>query len=226
MQTTSTTLLSSALPPGLAGRVLDLEFREPLKSPVGTRSFAKDDGIYAEGDPATHYFKVLAGVVRTSTILKDGRRQIDSFHVAGELFGIERGNEHRFSAEAVGDAVVMSFRRCSLDALAARDWTLATQVVATTFESLERAQRHKVLLGRRSATEKVAAFLLDFSDRVHLDSIELPMSRIDIADYLGLTIETVSRTLTQFERNAIIELPTARRNIVLRNKSALKRLNS
>jgi len=226
MQTTSAPLLSNALPPCLAGRVLDLGFREPPKSPAGTRSFAKDDGIYAEGDPATHYYKVLAGVVRTSTILKDGRRQIDSFHVAGDLFGIERGKKHRFSAEAVGAAVVMSFRRCNLDAPSARDWALATQVVATAFESLERAQRHKVLLGRRSATEKVAAFLLDFSDRVHLDSIELPMSRIDIADYLGLTIETVSRTLTQLERNAIIELPTARRNIVLRNKSALKRLNS
>src|SRR5205823_9235192 len=131
--------------------------------------------------------------------------------------GIERGDDHRFSAEAVGDATVVAIRRCSLDKLALSDSLLARQVVATAFLSLERAQQHMILLGRKSAVEKVAAFLLDMAERVHVDAIELPMSRSDIADYLGLTIETVSRTLTQFERDAVIELPAARRNIVLRN---------
>ena len=190
------------------------------------RRFGKDEEIYAEGDKATHYFKVISGVVRCCKILADGRRQIEAFHVAGELFGIERGDEHRFSAEAVGEATVVSLRRCSLEALAVNDQPLACQVVATALLNLERAQQHMILLGRKSAVEKVATFLLDMAERVHKDAIELPMSRSDIADYLGLTIETVSRTLTQLERDGVIELPSARRNIVLRDKSALRRLNS
>ena len=195
--------------------------------PMGiARSFGKDEEIYGEGDAASWYFKVTSGVVRTYKILSDGRRQIDAFHVAGDIFGIERGESYRCSAEAVSDATVVAYRRCSLETLASGDGALARQVVATALLNLERAQAHMILLGRKSATEKVATFLLDMAERVHVDAIELPMSRSDIADYLGLTIETVSRTLTQLERNAIIALPTARRNIVLRNKAALRRLNA
>lgn len=196
-----------------------------------TRSFAKDEEIYAEGDPATRYYKLVSGVVRTCKLLTDGRRQIEAFHVAGEIFGIERGAEHRFSAEAVSSATVIAYRRCPLEVLASSDGPLARQIVATALLNLERAQEHAVLLGRKSAMEKVATFLLDMAERVHhhcdvFDAIELPMARSDIADYLGLTIETVSRTLTQLERDAVIALPAARRNIVLRNKAALRRLNA
>lgn len=196
-----------------------------------TRSFAKDEEIYAEGDAATRYYKLLSGVVRTCKILADGRRQIEAFHVAGDIFGIERGEEHRFSAEAVSAATVIAYRRCPLETLALSDSPLARQVVATALINLERAQEHAVLLGRKSAMEKVATFLLDMAERTHTDemaadAVELPMARSDIADYLGLTIETVSRTLTQLERDAVIALPAARRNIVLRNKAALRRLNA
>lgn len=200
------------------------------------RSFAKDEEIYAEGDAATRYYKLVSGVVRTCKILADGRRQIEAFHVAGEIFGIERGEEHRFSAEAVSAATVIAYRRCPLETLALSDSPLARQVVATALINLERAQEHAVLLGRKSAMEKVATFLLDMAERTHADethahetradAVELPMARSDIADYLGLTIETVSRTLTQLERDAVIALPAARRNIVLRNKAALRRLNA
>lgn len=190
------------------------------------RSVHKDEEIYGEGDEARWYFKVTAGVVRTCKILSDGRRQIEAFHVAGDIFGIERGTDYHCSAEAVGEAVVVAYRRCSLEILAAGDMPLARQVVATALLNLERAQQHMILLGRKSATEKVATFLLEMADRVHVDAIELPMSRSDIADYLGLTIETVSRTLTQLERDGVIALPAARRNIVLRNKAALRRLNA
>jgi len=190
------------------------------------RSYGKDEEVYGEGDKASWYFKVVSGVVRTCKILSDGRRQIDAFHVAGDIFGIERGETYRCSAEAVGEATVIAYRRCSLEVLAASDSVLARQVVATTLLSLERAQDHMILLGRKSAAEKVATFLLAMAERVHEDAIELPMSRSDIADYLGLTIETVSRTLTQLERDAVIALPMARRTIVLRNKSALRRLNA
>jgi len=196
----------------------------PALGPV--RLYAKDQEIFVEGAPASHYYKVVSGVVRTCKILIDGRRQIDAFHVAGDMFGIERGADYRVTAEAIGEARISSFRRCSLEQPADPERGLAREVVATALLNLERAQEHMILLGRKSATEKVATFLLNMAGRIEGDAIELPMSRGDIADYLGLTIETVSRTLTQFERNGAIELSTARRTIRLRDKPALKRLNS
>jgi len=220
----STASLHPAMPAGMTEPHAAL--RGEGRAMGSARSYGKDEEVYGEGDKASWYFKVVSGVVRTCKILSDGRRQIDAFHVAGDIFGIERGETYRCSAEAVGEATVIAYRRCSLEALAASDSVLARQVVATTLLSLERAQDHMILLGRKSAAEKVATFLLAMAERVHEDAIELPMSRSDIADYLGLTIETVSRTLTQLERDAVIALPTARRTIVLRNKGALRRLNA
>ncbi len=191
-----------------------------------TQVFAKDEEIFAEGDRAGFFYKVVCGAVRTSKLLSDGRRQIDAFHLPGDIFGIEAGDEHRFSAEAVGGATVIAYRRCSLDDLAARDGTFSRQVVAAMLRSLERAQNHMLLLGRKTAMEKIATFLLDLSARLGDDTIELPMSRTDIADHLGLTIETVSRSLTQLERKHIIEVPAHRRSSVLCNKAALQRLDA
>jgi CRP/FNR family nitrogen fixation transcriptional regulator len=112
--------------------------------------------------------------------------------------------------------------------LMASDGELAQQLVAAMMRSLGRAQDHMMLLGRKTALEKIASFLLDMASRVAKTEgqIDLPMTRMDIADHLGLTIETVSRTLTQLERDRVIELPAARRTIVLRDKAALRRLDS
>ncbi len=191
------------------------------------RRLAKDEELFAEGDRAAFFYKVVSGAVRTYKLLGDGRRQIDAFHLPGDIFGIESGEEHRFTAEAVGDAVVIVYRRCSLEALGARDADFARQVVAAMMRALERAQDHMLLLGRKSALEKIATFLLDMAARLSDDgAVDLPMSRTDIADHLGLTIETVSRSLTQLERQGVIELPCQRRNIVIRDKVALERLNA
>jgi CRP/FNR family nitrogen fixation transcriptional regulator len=191
------------------------------------RTVAKDEEVFAEGDRAAFFYKVVSGAVRTFKLLSDGRRQIDAFHLPGDIFGLETGEEHRFSAEALGDATVIAYRRCSLDTLALRDQAFAHQVVAAMMRSLERAQEHMLLLGRKSAVEKIATFLLVLSERLTDDShVDLPMSRVDIADHLGLTIETVSRSLTQLERQRIIELPAHRRSIVLRDKAALQRLDT
>ena len=192
-----------------------------------TRILSKDEEVFAEGDRAAFFYRVVSGAIRTSKLLSDGRRQIDAFHLPGDIFGIEGGDEHRFSAEAVGDATVVAYRRSSLDGLSGVDGTFASQVVAAMMRSLERAQNHMLLLGRKTAMEKIATFLMDLAERLaDHDSIDLPMSRTDIADHLGLTIETVSRSLTQLEREGIIELPTHRRSIVLRNKAALRRLEA
>jgi CRP/FNR family nitrogen fixation transcriptional regulator len=190
------------------------------------QSFAKDEEIFAEGERAACVYKVLSGVVRTSKLLSDGRRQIDAFHLAGDIFGIEAGDEHRFCAESVGDCVVIAYRRNHLASLTGYDVQLAQDMTMGMMRSLVRAQNHMLLLGRKSALEKIASFLLDMAERTaDGDALDLPMSRMDIADHLGLTIETVSRSFTQLERQGIIELPSAR-HIVLCNRSSLERLNA
>jgi CRP/FNR family nitrogen fixation transcriptional regulator len=144
--------------------------------------------------------------------------------MAGDIFGIEAGDEYRFCAEAVGDCTVIAYRRSGLDVLMGKDAQLAQQLTAAMMRSLVRAQNHLLLLGRKTALEKIATFLLDMAQRLSDgDEVDLPMSRIDIADHLGLTIETVSRSLTQLEKQAVIRLPVAR-HIVLSDKAALQRL--
>ena len=196
-------------------------------SPAGSvHAYAKDGEIFAEGDRAAFVYKVLSGVVRTSKLLSDGRRQIDAFHLAGDIFGIEADDEHRFCAEAVGDCTVLAYRRSNLATLMANDPETAKDMTIGMVRSLVRAQDHTLLLGRKSALEKIATFLLDMADRAGGSVVlDLPMSRTDIADYLGLTIETVSRSFTQLERQGAIELVSARR-VLLSNKAELKRLNS
>jgi CRP/FNR family nitrogen fixation transcriptional regulator len=190
------------------------------------QSCSKDQEIFAEGDRAAFVYKVLSGVVRTSKLLSDGRRQIDAFHLAGDIFGIEAGDEYRFCAESVGDCVVIAYRRNSLGTLFGNDARLAQELTMGMMRSLIRAQNHMLLLGRKSALEKIATFLLDLARRTaDCDAVDLPMSRSDIADHLGLTIETVSRSFTQLERQGVIGLPSARR-VMLSNKDALERLNS
>jgi CRP/FNR family nitrogen fixation transcriptional regulator len=192
-----------------------------------TRVLAKDGSVFEEGDRAAYFYKVMSGAIRTSKLLSDGRRQIDAFHLPGDIFGIEAGEEHRFTAEALATATVIAYRRCSLETLACSDAAFARQIVAAMMRSLERAQEHMLLLGRKSAMEKIATFLLDMAARIDADDhVDLPMSRTDIADHLGLTIETVSRSLTQLERQGVIELPAHRRTIMLANKAALRSLEA
>jgi CRP/FNR family transcriptional regulator, nitrogen fixation regulation protein len=187
-------------------------------------SFPRNAEIYGEGEPADYLYKVISGTVRTYKVLADGRRQIGAFYMTGDVFGLETGDEHTFSAEAISDAKVLVVKRSALVALAERDSDVARQLWALTGRELSRVQDHIMLL-IKTAQERVAGFLLEMADRAsNGNALELPMSRQDIADYLGLTIETVSRTLTILENAAAIELPSSRR-IVLRNRSALSRLN-
>lgn len=188
--------------------------------------FAADSEIYGDGNEARSYYKVTVGVVRTCRFLSDGRRQIHSFYIAGDVFGFEAGTEHRLSAEAVTDCTVVAYRRRGLEALAATDERLVQRFFSYALQCLERAQEHSLLLGRRSAAQKLAAFLLEMSNRrPGGEIIDLAMTRQDIADYLGLTIETVSRTLSQLERDGVITLPAARQ-VCLKKRAILHDLNS
>jgi CRP/FNR family nitrogen fixation transcriptional regulator len=187
--------------------------------------FARNSEIYGEKERAEYLYKVLKGSVRTYKVLQDGRRQIGAFHLPGDVFGFEVGDEHTYSAEAIVDCQLLLVRRTSVAALAARDGSVARQLWAMTVAELQRAQDHIMLLVK-GAQERVAGFLLEMSKRsFDSDEINLPMSRQDIADYLGLTIETVSRSLTQLEHAAAIALPSSR-HIVLCNRETLTRLNS
>jgi CRP-like cAMP-binding protein len=204
------------------------DFHAPVGSidMVGaSMSFSRNAEVYGENEPAEYIYKVVSGTVRTYKVLADGRRQIGAFYMPGDIFGLESGDEHTFSAEAVTDSKVLVIKRSVLVALAARDNDVAHQLWALTSSELRRVQDHVMLL-IKTAQERVVGFLLEMAARMpSSNQVELSMSRQDIADYLGLTIETVSRTLTQLENAAAIELPTSRR-VVLRNRATLSRLNS
>lgn len=187
---------------------------------------APDRQLYAEGDETRCFYKVQAGVVRTCRFLNDGRRQIDAFHMQGDVFGLEAGAEHLLSAEAVSACTVIAYRRRGLEAMVAQDDRLGRWFFAHAMTCLALAREHSLLLGRASATQKIAAFLQEIADREGSDTIvDLAMARQDIADYLGLTIETVSRTISHLERDGMIKLLTARR-ILLKDRRALRDLGA
>jgi len=188
--------------------------------------FERNTEIHGEDEPAEYFYQVESGAVRTYRLRSDGRRQIGAFHLPGDVFGLEAGQNHRFSAEAIATSVVHVAKRSAISALAARDPDLSIELWTHTANNLQIAQDHMLLLGRKNAEARVASFLLQMADRASEEcTVDLPMSRQDIADYLGLTIETVSRTLTQLEGKAAIELPSSRR-VNLCNRAALQRLNA
>jgi len=186
-------------------------------------SFKRNAELYGEQEPTDYFYKIVRGAVRTYKVLMDGRRQIGAFYLPGEIFGLEAGEEHVFSAEAIVDTKILIIKRSVAISLATRDSTIARQLWTLTGCELQRTQNHLLLLGK-SAAERVASFLLEMAERGQSgDEMRLMMSRQDIADYLGLTIATASRMLTRFEKDAAIALPTCKR-VVLRDRSVLQRL--
>jgi CRP-like cAMP-binding protein len=187
--------------------------------------FARNTEIYGEDEPAEYLYQVISGAVRTYRMLDDGRRQIGAFYLPGDIFGVEAGEAHLSSAEAISDAQVLVVKRSAVMARAEHEKDLAKQLWTLTVRELQRMHEHSMVL-IKSAEERVAGFLLEMAGRNSAaQSIELPMSRQDIADYLGLTIETVSRTFTQLAQSGTIALETSRR-VQFRNRAALHRLNA
>jgi CRP/FNR family nitrogen fixation transcriptional regulator len=170
--------------------------------PGAVNFYPSDATIYAQGDNAGHLYMVEFGTVRISRITADGRRQITSFCLAGDVFGLEEGDEHEFSAESVDGAGIRVLRPLN----AAR---FAESLLSLALRRFTQVQKHILLLGRLGANEKMAHFLVDMMDRQGGDDIvNLPMQRGDIADYLGITFETVSRVLRVFKDRGIIRLNT------------------
>jgi CRP-like cAMP-binding protein len=187
--------------------------------------FARNTEIYGEDEPAEYLYQVISGCVRTYRMLDDGRRQIGAFYLPGDIFGVEAGEAHLSSAEAICDAQILVVRRSAVMTRAEHEKDLSKQLWTLTVRELQRIHEHSLVL-IKSAEERVAGFLLEMSRRNSSGAtIDLPMSRQDIADYLGLTIETVSRTFTQLVQSGTIVLETSRR-ILFRNRAALNRLNA
>jgi CRP/FNR family nitrogen fixation transcriptional regulator len=177
--------------------------------------FAPGSEIYAQGEKAGTIYQVEFGAVRVYRLLSDGRRQISAFYLSGEIFGLEADANHHFFAEAITGTNLRLFPLAKLG-------DVSQKLFALTLHSLTRAQQHLLVLGRQTAAERVAAFLLDLADRQGgLEQVELPMSRMDIGDYLGLTIETVSRVFSKLKDKGIIALPTLR-SVEIKKWSALQ----
>lgn len=184
--------------------------------------YARNEEVFGEGDAAEFVYRLRSGTIRLYRILSDGRRMIGSFVFAGESFGLEAGDEHSFSAEAISDCEVVATPRAAVFRRAESDPEFSHQLWQAVVSELAGARHHLVLLGSQSALERVGSFLRDMAQRSTDKSVvTLPMSRQDIADYLGLTIETVSRTITQLTERGAIAVPTSR-TIIIRNPQLLR----
>jgi CRP/FNR family transcriptional regulator, nitrogen fixation regulation protein len=190
-------------------------------------NYKKGTEIYGEKEPADYVYQVKSGAVRSYKLLCDGRRQIGAFHLAGDIFGLENGSEHRFTAEAIVDTTVRLIRRQSLDLVAESDVLVARNLLSMTANNLQHAEDHMLLLGRKTSLERVAAFLIEMDKRLTAAGvIALPMSRRDIADYLGLTLETVSRALSRLHELGILGfIGNNQRQIVLLDRPQLASLD-
>mgnify|MGYP001807728445 CR=1 FL=1 len=227
MTTTFSQPIVSNVTPGLHAPVAD--HRESVlfadcPELIGTPfSYTREEELYGEGEDAESVYKIVVGAVRTHKVLSDGRRLITGFHLPGDLFGFEQGESYRHTAEALSETKVLIFKRRQIDRVAAQRVDVACHLWKMAATGLRSAQDHMLLLGRRSAHERVAAILLEIDGRLGgTGTFELPMTRRDIADYLGLTIETVSRTFSQLEAERAL-VRSATRTVTL-HRARLQRM--
>jgi len=189
---------------------------------ASTILFPRNALVFGEGEPADFFYRIELGYIRTFRILKDGRRHIDAFYVPGEVFGLESCDRCAVSAEAINRCRIRLIRKSKLFTHAAMDSSVFELLFAEALVALQRAKDHSGLL-RKNAQERIVGFLLDMKNREEQAEVNLPMTRGDIADYLGLTTETVSRTLWKLE--SISAISVKRRSVVLLDMRALKQID-
>jgi len=210
--------------PRLLGQLGDLSHTKVSSSEF---KYIKNSEIFGQAEPAEYIYQVLEGAVRSHKLLSDGRRQIGAFHLPGDIFGFENGAVHRFTAEAIVDSTVRVVKRQSLERVAKNDPAMIRTLLHMTTHNLQHVENHLLLLGRQSARERVAAFLLEMNGRLKsAGAMALPMSRRDIADYLGLTIETVSRAISAYQRKGYLKVAgPMQRDIIVLNPAGLAELD-
>lgn len=191
--------------------VLDNTELSRMASIARTQSYAARQTIIDEGEPAELLFNITGGAVKLYKLLPDGRRQITGFLFQGDFLGIALNEVYAYSAEAVSDVTLCRFPRSRFEGLLDEFPKLEKQLLEVASNELAQAQDQMLLLGRKTAREKVVSFILSLSQRARqrgaeTSPVSLPMSRADIADYLGLTTETVSRTFTHLKGSGAIRL--------------------
>jgi CRP/FNR family transcriptional regulator len=201
--------------------VLDNQALADFRSLGWTLKLAPGQSLFHQGDPATRVFTLTSGTLKLYRLLADGRRQVTGFMHPGDFLGISIDDEHAFSAEALEQTQLCWFPRNRFDDFTEEHGAMERELYRMAAHELSAAQRQFVLLGRKTALERLASFLLELAERVDGMEVELPMSRSDIADYLGLTKETVSRVLSALTRDRIVRLAALDRVEIL-DRAALE----
>lgn len=184
---------------------------EDLTSCASIRRIKAGETLYVEGDEAPYCYQTLDGVIKEYNTLEDGRRQVADFYGANELFGICELDEHLHTAEAITNCTIRCYPRTSYLKAIADSPELTKQFLDTLMTRLHRSKERIIMLGRMSAAQRVAIFLIRLTEQQGTtDNVKVAMSRQDIADHLGLTIETVCRVLTNFKKKQLINMPSAR----------------
>jgi CRP/FNR family nitrogen fixation transcriptional regulator len=225
----SLTTVNAGRPPSSADRLVFGSPRSPVTSPAGRFGlnwtdvvFPRNSQFYIEGDTPTYLYEIISGVARSYRMTADGRRQIVAFYVPGDSLGFEIGTTHALSTEAVGDVKVRLVKLASFLNFACHDDAAAHQLWLIVSCQIRRDEEHILQLGR-TAQARVASFLLEMARRMPgSDAVAFSISRLDIADYLDLRLETVSRTLTRFARSGAIALSS--RKITISNRALLTQL--
>lgn len=182
-----------------------------LTAILSSVELAAGEPIVNEGDPADFVYTLTAGTIRLYKLLADGRRSVTGFLFPGDFLGVSHQDTYGFSAEAITPATLCQFPRTKLEALLQEIPTLEHRLFARASEEMTLMQEQIVLLGRKTAAERVASFFRGLAARqvkryLPANPVSVPMTRTDIADYLGLTTETVSRTITQLKNRKLISI--------------------
>ncbi|MDQ7250486.1 helix-turn-helix domain-containing protein [Dongia sedimenti] len=210
-----------------ARRTNEANSKEETEAPFGLGVVLRlkpNETLFSEGDAAASFYQIKEGVIRSFRMMIDGRRQIISFSQPGDYLGLEWEGDRAMTAEAIIDTAVVSYPRRHLEGRATADVRVQNRMMAVLFGGLHNAQEHLVMLGRQTAMEKLGWFLVRLarSSRMNNGALALPMNRTDIADYLGLSMETVSRGFSLLTREGYIALPDAHQ-VCIRN---FKRLDA
>ena len=214
---------SQAICSGLKDREME-EFARNVR----TRLVKAGQSVYREFEEAKYLYSVVTGEIRLANLLDDGRRQVTAFKSAGEVIGEQKNGYYQSDAEAVCDTVVCQIPLKSLDRYLKEMPAIQTALTAKMMDELNELRHHAILLGCKTPIEKVATFLVDRAEKIvgkagNEVDVELTMGRSDIADFLGLTIETVSRTITKLKKMGVVEVPS-NHSILIKDRAWLENL--
>ena len=197
----------------------------PMDSLGTWRSYEAGETVYGQEDGADYWYQLVDGAARKCALTSEGRRQIVDFLMPGDLFGFHAGSRHDCSVECItSDTTMVRFQRQQMESLMESDPHFARRVREIAFASIDRMQSRTILLGRSRALERVSGFLIEMASRAQLETeglVGLPMSRYDIADYLAIAVETVSRSLTTLRSEQVIAFLDTRRFRIV-NRQALE----